>query len=35
MLATLKCIRWMGDDRFFMPLEEADIHALRGRVRPN
>jgi hypothetical protein len=35
LFGCVTCNCWMGEDKILMQLNEADITALRGRVRPN
>jgi hypothetical protein len=35
LIGCVECNRWMGKGKILMQLDEADITALRGRVRPN
>jgi hypothetical protein len=35
LIGCVTCNRWLDDNKVIKPLDEADIVALRGRVRPN
>jgi hypothetical protein len=35
LIGCITCNRWMGENKVLVQLDEADIAALRGRVRPN
>jgi hypothetical protein len=35
IIGRVECNRWVGDDKFLMPLGEEDIFVLRERARPN
>ena len=35
LFGCVECNRWMGEGKVLMQLDEAEIYALRGRVRPN